>query len=369
VPSTSENKFQHLAIIPEPRTQLWSRRSCPLDWVEVPCEDGDGRTKYFHTYTGNLLSNRPGALKELDRALAEDQGQPPPAGKKKALDPEEAVRRQQLRELAMANMREWDMFVDFRTGFMSFVNNLTGATSQTLPPDLDTFGNLSRMVVLKMNNNLLKALPDSMGKMADLEVLEARNNYIKKVPNAMKKWTKLRVMMLEQNDIPNLPNLFDRLTTLQELCLTNNVLQELPDSLGRCSKLRKLMLGKNQLTKLPYTFGFLTSLQELQVFNNPIEDPPMDALVASRDELLWLLRKKYKESVMGPPPEVRIRRSGIAGELLSLEPELTRDINKQFDVGPGGKPPEAVKLNMKGEAERGLRSTRLVHQGSHTVYA
>lgn len=265
----SENKFQHLAVLPDPRAELWppNTRNCPLDWTVVIGET-DGKPRYFNKVTGNVSSVRPSVLKDLERIQQGTYGEEDARGQKRSLreSSEEAERKQLLLELAMSGRREWDTPVDYATGFMQFLHTPTQTSQTNMPASLDKLGwNLGQLRVLKLSQNLLRSLPDSMSGMTSLEVLEANNNYLKRLPNVLKHWTKMKSLQVASNDLVGLPDFFHCLPHLTELHATSNLLQSLPDSLGACKHLAQLRLGQNQLTKLPYTFGYLTALKELQV--------------------------------------------------------------------------------------------------------
>lgn len=377
----SENKIQHLAILPTARSQLWahSSRNCPLDWTAVVNEE-TGATRYFNKATGNMSSSLPSTLRDflaVDQsshatddhlqAIASPAASPAAAASKAKQrngkgnnragvilkeEREAAQRKRELVELAKAGKREWDTPVDYATGFMQYHNNISQQAQGLMPVEVDKLGwAMGELRVLRLGNNLLRALPDSMGGMTALESLDACNNYLRRIPTCLKKWTRMRRLLLTSNDLVSLPDVFNCLPELTELHLTSNLLQALPDTLGSCSKLCQLRLGNNQLTRLPTTFGYLSALRELQVFGNPIEDPPMHLITGNRDELLWLLRQKHKEALMGPPPSVAIHRSGVADERLCPVPGFMKELERLLQDPPGG-PRTTADLRLKGKTTR-----------------
>jgi len=341
----TENKLSHLAIIPSTRWKLWGKR-CPLDWEEYHSLDTN-RSKWVNRVTASMINARPSELKSLEEQPIPTTTNVKVSAARRAARHEEEVRRKKLTELARRNEREWSTPTDIETGFVMFQNNLTGEVFTTIPPELDSFGRLIHLKVLRLTGNMLKALPDSLGGMTDLEVLDARQNYLTKFPGCLKKWTKLRILMLNENDLTELPNLFDRLTNLEEFHASRNVLQCLPETLGSCTKLKKLMVGVNQITHLPYTLGYLEDIQEMQVFDNPISDPPSAALTLPRDELLWVLREKHKECLLGHPPTVEAHMEGVANEVLLLEQEFLKEVQEM--LAPAKKRVTTIDLHLRGE--------------------
>lgn len=78
----------------------------------------------------------------------------------------------------------------------------------------------------------------------------------------------------------------------------------------------------------------------------------MSVLSGQRDELLWVLRQKHKETTMGPPPTVTLHRSGVANERLTPLPGFHAELEKLLKDGPKGKC-TAADLRLKGTPSPG----------------
>ncbi|MFA6159207.1 MAG: leucine-rich repeat domain-containing protein [Candidatus Paceibacterota bacterium] len=98
-------------------------------------------------------------------------------------------------------------------------NELTG------PPEV---GQLTSLMRLNLNGNMLKDLPPEMGHLSSLDYLDIGHNQLTSLPPEM-----------------------GHLSSLRELYLSNNLLTSLPPEMGHLSSLRELYLSDNQLTRLP----------------------------------------------------------------------------------------------------------------------
>ena len=91
------------------------------------------------------------------------------------------------------------------------------------------------------------------------------------IPNTFGLLTNLQILHLDNNQLGSLPDSFGLLTNLQTLYLNYNRLTYLPDSIKLLTNLRELSLGCNRLTSLPDSIGLLTNLQELYLDNNQLK--------------------------------------------------------------------------------------------------
>lgn len=88
-----------------------------------------------------------------------------------------------------------------------------------------------------------------------------------------------------------------------------------------------------------------------QVFDNPLQDPPMSSIASSmRQEILWILKEKYQQSIKGLPPSVVYHASGVGGEIIQPSPDFDREMQEKV----GKEPCEKLDLRNKGK-EQGER--------------
>lgn len=271
----SKNGLPHLAI------------RAPLNMADVVSEEWEERVDPS-TKQVFLVNTNTGEMKRAPKSSAKQRrvknSRRGARGTENLLEPGAPAYVKKLAELAGQGVGEWDVVTDASAGSVYYYNNVTLKSSWDLPKPLDTFGLLTGLTHLKMNQNWLRTLPSSISRLTRLEVLEAKNNYLGELPDCFGKMLKLRACRLGSNELSTLPPSMVHCSSLTELQLTGNYFASLPAYVGRLTTLRKLMLGNNAVKVLPYSIGFLKDLGELQVFNNPLEDPP------------------YVKSALPPPP-------------------------------------------------------------------
>jgi hypothetical protein len=76
-----------------------------------------------------------------------------------------------------------------------YVNHVNGTTRWDMPPAMDTFGVCGGLEVLKLNDNLLRDLPESLSLLLHLKHLEAKANYLKYLPHNLGSMTALKVRL------------------------------------------------------------------------------------------------------------------------------------------------------------------------------
>lgn len=163
----------------------------------------------------------------------------------------------------------------------------------------DTFVGLSRLVLLKLNNNKLKKIDQFVFReLYALQALNLESNYIDQISqNAFSDLRNLRQLLLsnnnvkivdsknfaglqslnqlilESNEISSIhPGAFDNLTNLVDLSLNDNKLNSIPESIKRLKNLQALDLGKNQIDSVSGdSFKGLEQLTGLRLTDNQIE--------------------------------------------------------------------------------------------------
>lgn len=149
------------------------------------------------------------------------------------------------------------------------VLSATGNQLQELP---DTMKELENLESLHLNENCLHELPVFLSKLQHLKILEA-------IANGIESWKEgfgecLLVLRLDENNLRNLPNSFICMKNLKVLELGDNNLTSLPDDTGALSQLEILNLSHNELSDLPSSLGDLPSLKTFDLSGNSIENLP-----------------------------------------------------------------------------------------------
>lgn len=162
----------------------------------------------------------------------------------------------------------------------------------------DTFVGLSRLIVLKLNNNKLKKIDQFVFReLYALQALNLESNYIEQISqNAFSDLRNLRQLLLsnnnlkivdsrslaglqslnqlilESNEISDIhPGAFDNLTNLVDLSLNDNKLNAIPESIKKLRNLQALDLGKNLIdTVAGDSFKGLEQLTGLRLTDNQI---------------------------------------------------------------------------------------------------
>jgi Leucine-rich repeat (LRR) protein len=109
----------------------------------------------------------------------------------------------------------------------------------------------------------IKKLPDELWSLQSLSLLWANNNQLEFLDPAVGNLAKLQVIRLNNNLITRLPDEICNCASLVRLWLHCNRLTCLPRTMGWLFKLENLSIEQNNIYDLPYEFGRLTSLTAL----------------------------------------------------------------------------------------------------------
>jgi hypothetical protein len=126
---------------------------------------------------------------------------------------------------------------------------------------------LSSLTELRMNDQVVRALPKDLGRLRRLQVLEVRDNLLQEIPESIGECRQLRFIDLKANELRNLPETFNNLDSLRTLNLSFNIdlsgLTIVP-SLRGCASLEKLditftgRISKEELARIRER-GFATN--------------------------------------------------------------------------------------------------------------
>ncbi|MFX1255439.1 MAG: leucine-rich repeat domain-containing protein, partial [Promethearchaeota archaeon] len=128
----------------------------------------------------------------------------------------------------------------------------------------ESFGNLTKLKVLTLNENKLSALPKSFGQLKSLQTLDLRRNQLNALPETFGNLISLQDINLIGNQLSTLPGSFRNLTTLRKLHLYNRNLVIPLESLDK--DLPELQLQDNLFHSSPET---VHSLLRVGVNSNP----------------------------------------------------------------------------------------------------
>ena len=152
----------------------------------------------------------------------------------------------------------------------------------------NTFGNLTALKKLTLQNNKLTSLPQSMRDLNNLEILEVNYNLITTIPEIFGDMTNLMVLKLDHNNLVELPETLGSLVNLELLNLSNNQLNTLPSNIGNLVSLKVFLLNNNQLATLPETIGDMNHLEELRIQDNWLVSLPSSIGNLASLTKLWL---------------------------------------------------------------------------------
>ncbi|PKI65990.1 hypothetical protein CRG98_013575 [Punica granatum] len=143
----------------------------------------------------------------------------------------------------------------------------TGSLDSTLPfkiPEL--IGNLTSLLILKMNNVQIIELPESIGRLSRLRSLSLKGcSGFMRLPDSLADMKSLVKLDISWTGIVELPQNIGRLEKLELLYLNGcEKMKKLPDSIGDLRSLAKLHLSWSGITELPDT---IRNLKNLRVTN------------------------------------------------------------------------------------------------------
>jgi len=136
-----------------------------------------------------------------------------------------------------------------------------------------SFGNITALNDLNLSNNVLTSLPETFGNLKNLKTLEINSNKLKKLPKSFSKLRNLKSLNLSNNELESLPDAFGDLK-IEELTISDNSLTKLPSSFGNLKNLKTLYMSDNPLTELPESFGNLKNLNEVIIYSSELTKLP-----------------------------------------------------------------------------------------------
>ncbi|MHA1805702.1 MAG: leucine-rich repeat domain-containing protein [Promethearchaeota archaeon] len=126
-------------------------------------------------------------------------------------------------------------------------------------------------LVLEMNHNNIKEIPEWLVNVKNLKSLLLRNNKINTFHVPRSNSTKLEYLDLSNNKISEIPLISKTLQNLKVLILNHNLIAGIPEDFSNFHSLEKLELQNNQIKTVPKFILDLNNLKILNLRHNPIK--------------------------------------------------------------------------------------------------
>jgi hypothetical protein len=135
------------------------------------------------------------------------------------------------------------------------------------------------MEALKLNGNLISALPETIYNLYNIRELSLGENTLTAPVMDIKRIIPMKHIArldISGAGINEIPEELAELKEIHELDLSNNKLATLPEALGTMTSLEKLSLSGNQLTGLPISFTSMTALVKIDLSHNALHVIPAE---------------------------------------------------------------------------------------------
>ncbi|XP_076419991.1 leucine-rich repeat-containing protein 69 isoform X3 [Peromyscus maniculatus bairdii] len=112
-------------------------------------------------------------------------------------------------------------------------------------------GGLQELILLNLNYNLLKSLPEEIGRLKNLTYLSINHNQLTMIPTELCSLVHLSALHLNYNQLTCIPEEIKLLQNLRQLFLVRNNIEFLPEGLCHLKKLRILDIAGNVIQIFP----------------------------------------------------------------------------------------------------------------------
>jgi RAP1 GTPase activating protein 1 len=167
-----------------------------------------------------------------------------------------------------------------------------------------------QLMVLDVNGNYLRTLPECVRNFQMLQVLDCAYNKFSALPEALTRIESLQVLDISRNELAALPPSICELDQLSELFLAGNRIEQLPPiRAGALPNLIVVDLSNNAIAALPPSIAVLgNSVQELQLDNNPLTYPPKEVVDGGLHEIFAFLaaEERGETYVVGAATQQRL---------------------------------------------------------------
>lgn len=136
---------------------------------------------------------------------------------------------------------------------------------------------LTKLSILKLNENNLESLPLGFGQIKNLSTLDLSFNKFSEINKEIWKLRKLTYFNISYCNINQIPKEIELLKNLEVLDFSNNKkIEVLPIELFQLKKLKKLYISSCSITHLPKEIGLLENLIELDLSDNKFTNVPKE---------------------------------------------------------------------------------------------
>jgi hypothetical protein len=129
----------------------------------------------------------------------------------------------------------------------------------------ETFGKLSFLEKINIDNEKMTALPKSIGKCSNLRQIYLNCDNLTELPSSMRNLKNLEEFSIYAFNLKKIPDVFGNLTSLKLLDIFSGVLTAFPESLWNLKKLKDLTLDAYHVNKLPESFKKLSYVKNQNI--------------------------------------------------------------------------------------------------------
>jgi Leucine rich repeat len=182
---------------------------------------------------------------------------------------------------------------------------------------------------LDLRNQNLTSLPDSICKFRNLKILILQNNKIEYLPKDFAQLTQLIKLLMDKNLLKAFPDNFGDLKKLKFLDISGCKVERLPSSFSQLSALENCQFHTNPLINLPEDFGQLKNLKELNLYCITLEKLPESFSKLKNLEWLTLSGSKIKELPTNFYKLINLKSLGLSSNLEKLPKKFDKGICKK----------------------------------------
>ena len=162
------------------------------------------------------------------------------------------------------------------TGLPEEIGNLGGMINLALQRNKisvipSTIGNLQNLKFLDISFNELTGFPTTLTNLKVLHTLNLSCNKIENLPN-LSNLHSLVIMHIEHNELKSLPDGIYGLEQLMEIHASHNGITEVNQDISQIEQLKVLDVSNNQIKDLPNQLAYCRRLKDLNLRENPLND-------------------------------------------------------------------------------------------------
>ncbi|RZK26061.1 MAG: TIR-NBS-LRR class disease resistance protein [Flavobacterium sp.] len=173
---------------------------------------------------------------------------------------------------------------------LKYLTSLTLSSNSQLSNIDYTWEKLQSLETLDLSKNNIKRYPEGLQRLSNLKNLNMANNKFSKMPPLQKETYRLKLLLLDGNLLDNLPENISSYRSLEVLSANYCGLNSLPVDFGLLSNLRVLNLERNHLKILPKEIGENQGLATINLKGNSnIDEQSLNEVIfmKPRKKFLW----------------------------------------------------------------------------------